>query len=89
LPKLYAAMSRRMGWPWVYEAMGGWVPAMRVTEHGAPADVKPYDAPGLMRIIFEGTSRRLSYTTPPIKRRLRLRKNSARQITERQPEVSR
>jgi hypothetical protein len=36
LPKLYAAYCRRRGWPYACRWMGGYVPAMLVTEHGAP-----------------------------------------------------
>ena len=72
LPKLYAAVSRREGWPWVYMAMRGWVPAMRVTEHGVPNDVQPYNPPDLVPRILEGTSRKWT-SEPPIKRRLKAR----------------
>ena len=77
LPKLYAAVSRRQGWHWVCLALGGWVPAMRMTEHGAPPDVTPYTRANLLSIILQGTSRRGCWSTPPIKRRLRQRSERA------------
>jgi hypothetical protein len=77
LPKLYAAVSRRHGWPWVYETMGGWVPAMRVSEHGAPPGLAPHNPPELLSVILQGTPRRWANTETPIKRRLRARAERA------------
>lgn len=77
LPKLYVAMSRREGWPWVYQTMRGWVPAMLVTEHGVPAGLEPYNPPDLLTIIMQATSRKWALSEPPIKRRLEARAERA------------
>lgn len=74
LPKLYAAWSRRKGWPWVYMTLGGYYPAMLITENGAPDEMPPYAEPGWLQIILRGTGRRLtSRTTSPAMRRQRER----------------
>jgi hypothetical protein len=70
LPKLYAAWSRRQGWPWVYEALGGWIPAMLVTERGVPKGIEPYNSHDLMSILLQGTSRKWEcFTISPAQRR--------------------
>jgi len=71
LPKLYAALSRREGYPWVYQAMGGWVPAMLVTDKGIPAGIEPYNGPDLWPTILQGTSRKWDYSDSPARRRKR------------------
>lgn len=70
LPKLYVATSRRMGYPWCYSSMGGWIPAMRATEHGAPADITPDTSRESWAVVWDGTPRRWTATTS---RRLRAR----------------
>ena len=70
LPKLHVATSRRMGYPWCYASMGGWIPAMRATEHGAPADITPDNSREFWAVVWDGTSRRRTATAS---RRLRVR----------------
>lgn len=80
LPKLYAAWSRREGWPWVYMAMRGWIPAMRVTENGVPPGIKPYNELDLLEIVLKGTSRKWSaHTESPARRRAREKRQGTRQ----------
>ena len=58
LPKLYVAWSRRFGWHWAYTTLGGWLPAMRVTERGAPPGLSPYSGADFWGALQHGTSRR-------------------------------
>ena len=71
----------------VYQAMRGWVPAMLVTEHGVPADVKPYNPPDLLTTIMQGTPRKWGLSESPIQRRLRQRRSERanRRTVKREP----
>lgn len=58
LPKLYAAHSRRFGYPWAYWWLGGYVPAMLVTASGRPPGLEPDNSPEFWAALLAGTSRK-------------------------------
>ena len=70
LPKLYVGYCRRHGHPHAYRFLGGWVPAMRVTETGAPPGVTPYTGADFWAVVerCQGTNRQYPTDSPAIKR---------------------
>jgi hypothetical protein len=50
--------------------LGGWVPAMRITENGIPPGIEPYNAPELIDVVLQGTGRKWNcHSTSPARRR--------------------
>ncbi len=44
--------------PWAYRALGGYVPAMPVTEDGGPLLLKPDNGVEFWRVLVKGTERK-------------------------------